>query len=513
MPYIGNIPAEKYAAFNVQYFTTSATATYTLDRAVANELDIRLVINNVIQEPGAGKAYTAAGTTLTLSAATAGSDTMYCVYIGKAVQTVNPGANSVGPTALQDNSVTNAKLADATQGDIIYYAGAGAPAQLSAGTSGFFLKTQGAGANPIWAADNDTVSVVRPNAQPLIINGNIGMWQRSASTVTMSDGYYNVDRFRGEEGTDGTATWSRSTSVPDNTGLPFSLQVDCTGTDSSIGSGQQINVQQTIEAQNLQLLKWGTSDAEKVTLAFWVKSNQTGQHSVSFRKLDNTAYNQPKIYTINSADTWEKKVLVFSALTLSGGGIENDNGDGLQLFWKLAAGSSYQGTADTWTATNQGATAVSGDVNFMSSTSNNWYVTGVQLEVGEYTSATLPPFQHETFANNLQRCQRYYFDTNPSRNGIAALVGAGYNNTTNLQGTIQFPVSMRTAPSLFTVGGTGYWAGESTPFDTFDNLDIYNSSDNRSGIQGNGNVSGTVGVFANIRFRNAAARCAFNAEL
>ena len=152
MPYIGNTPAEKYAAFNVQNFTTSATTSYTLDRAVANELDIRLVINNVIQQPGAGKAYTASGTTLTLSGATTGTDTMYAVYIGKAVQTVTPGANSVGPTALQDNSVTNAKLADATQGDVIYYAAAGAPAQLSAGTSGHFLKTQGAGANPTWAA-------------------------------------------------------------------------------------------------------------------------------------------------------------------------------------------------------------------------------------------------------------------------------------------------------------------------------------------------------------------------
>ena len=72
---------------------------------------------------------------------------------------------------------------------------------------------------------------------------------------------------------------------------------------------------------------------------------------------------------------------------------------------------------------------------------------------------------------------------------------------------------MRTSPSLFTAGGTGYWAAESTPFDTFDNLDIYNSSDNRSGIQGNGNASGTVGVYAMIRFRNTASRCAFDAEL
>ena len=278
---------------------------------------------------------------------------------------------------------------------------------------------------------------LRPNAKPLIINGDMAVWQRSTSTVTMSDGYYNVDRFRGEEGTDGTATWSRSTSVPDNTGLAYSLQVDCTGTDTSIGSGQQTNIQQTIEAQNLQLLKWGTSDAEKVTLAFWVKSNQTGQHSVALRKLDNTQYNQPKTYTISSANTWEKKVLVFSALTLSGGAIANDNGDGLQILWKLSAGSSYQGTADTWTATNQGATAVSGDVNFMSSTDNNFYLTGVQLEVGEYTSSTLPPFQHETFANNLQRCQRYY-----------ERLGSGFNGGTNsaansISGSIAFAVPKR----------------------------------------------------------------------
>ena len=295
---------------------------------------------------------------------------------------------------------------------------------------------------------------LRPNAKPLIINGDMAVWQRSTSTVTMSDGYYNVDRFRGEEGTDGTATWSRSTSVPDNTGLAYSLQVDCTGTDTSIGSGQQTNIQQTIEAQNLQLLKWGTSDAEKVTLAFWVKSNQTGQHSVALRKLDNTAYNQPKTYTISSANTWEKKVLVFSALTLSGGAIANDNGDGLQILWKLSAGSSYQGTADTWTATNQGATAVSGDVNFMSSTDNNFYLTGVQLEVGEYTSSTLPPFQHESYGDNLKRCLRYFYCPNMNGESYTSIgQGNGYNSS-RVDVPVFFPVPMRTAPSVELSGGT-----------------------------------------------------------
>ena len=110
MPYVGNIPAEKYASFEVQHFTTSATTSYTLTHAVANELDIRLVINNVIQQPGASYAYTAAGTTLTLASATTGGDTMYAVYIGKAVQTVNPGTDTVGTAQLVDNSVNEAKL-------------------------------------------------------------------------------------------------------------------------------------------------------------------------------------------------------------------------------------------------------------------------------------------------------------------------------------------------------------------------------------------------------------------
>jgi len=359
---------------------------------------------------------------------------------------------------------------------------------------------------------------LRPNAQALIINGNMNVWQRSTSTVTMSDGYYNVDRFRGEEDTDGTATWSRSTSVPDNTGLPYSLQVDCTGTDSSIGSSQQINIQQTIEAQNLQLLKWGTSDAEKVTLAFWVKSNQTGQHSVSFRKLDNTAYNQPKTYTINSANTWEKKVLVFSALTLSGGAIANDNGDGLQLFWKLSAGSSYQGTADTWTATNQGATAVSGDVNFMSSTDNNWYLTGVQLEVGEYTSSTIPPFQHESYANNLMRCQRYYyFHVSEAENGGAdtTISLTSQYNSSSMKGFISFPTQMRAKPSLKqNTGSNMYRLYESNSNATMTSLTLSGETTyNTAVFTAGSSISVTQGSSGTLQTMDSTAFVAFDAEL
>ena len=111
MAYIGNIPAEKFTSVDIQNFTVSATANYTLDRPVANENEIELFINNVRQHPGSGKAYTASGTALTLSEATAGTDTMYCVYQGKARQTVTPATSSV-TNAMLAGSIENAKLSN-----------------------------------------------------------------------------------------------------------------------------------------------------------------------------------------------------------------------------------------------------------------------------------------------------------------------------------------------------------------------------------------------------------------
>ena len=110
MAYIGNTPAENYASFLTETFTVSATANYTLSHAVTNENDIRLVINGVVQQPGSGKAYTASGTTLTLTSATVSGDVMYAVYLGRALQTVNPPNASVGTAQLADGSVTSAKV-------------------------------------------------------------------------------------------------------------------------------------------------------------------------------------------------------------------------------------------------------------------------------------------------------------------------------------------------------------------------------------------------------------------
>jgi len=106
MAYIGNQPTEAFTTFATQTFSTSATSSYTLDHAVTNENEIALFVNNVRQQPGSGKAYTATGTALTLSANTASTDTMYCVFLGRALQTVNPAAGSVGSSQIAAEMIT-----------------------------------------------------------------------------------------------------------------------------------------------------------------------------------------------------------------------------------------------------------------------------------------------------------------------------------------------------------------------------------------------------------------------
>ena len=108
MAYIGNQPSESFTSFATQEFSTSATTSYTLDHAVTNENEIALFINNVRQQPGSGKAYTASSTTLTLSAATASTDTMYCVFLGRALQTVTPATNSI-TAAMVGNDLISGK--------------------------------------------------------------------------------------------------------------------------------------------------------------------------------------------------------------------------------------------------------------------------------------------------------------------------------------------------------------------------------------------------------------------
>ena len=199
MGYVGNSPAEKYASFAVQHFTTSATTGYTLDHAVTNENDIRLVINNVIQQPGGSYAYTASGTTLTLSAATAGTDTMYCVFLGKAVQTVVPPEASITGAMLSDTAISGQTALGAEPAD----------------TDEFLVSDAGVLKRIDYSYIKPTAQVYR-DAQPIAINGNYEIWQRGTSFTTS---VYTADRWK-QDLSGATATVSRQTFTVGQSDVP-----------------------------------------------------------------------------------------------------------------------------------------------------------------------------------------------------------------------------------------------------------------------------------------------------
>ena len=374
-----------------------------------------------------------------------------------------------------------------------------------------------------------TTNVSRPNAQPLIINGNMNVWQRATSATTTTGAYATVDRYKISEDTDGSYSTQRHTmsnAEKQTTGFDYALQADCTGTDSSIGASQTAEITQKIEAQNCQVLQYGTSNAKNLTLAFWVKSSKTGTYCVAIRKRDSTSYDIPIEYTISSADTWEKKVINISPtagstslITSSGGAIANDNGEGIFVLFALAIGSNFHGTNNTWVAATKVAT--SNQVNWMDSTDNNFYLTGVQLEVGEYSSTTLPPFQHESYGDNLARCQRYFVMIADGRGGSSndeGVIGMGYCHSGNgnyfTAGTL--PVQMRThALSAFTVTGTGnYKAFRENGEDAFDSIAIYSQESNQTySLNCTGNVSATQGTGAQIRLATTIDYVGVDAEL
>ena len=246
------------------------------------------------------------------------------------------------------------------------------------------------------------------NFRNIIINGDMSIAQRGTSTssITGSD-YHTVDRFRTAISSLGTFTQSQSTDVPSGQGFAKSLKMDCTTADASPSASDQLIIQQRIEGQNLQYLKKGTANAESLTLSFWVKSNKTGTYVANILDNDNSRQISNS-YTINTSNTWEKKTLTFAGDTT--GVFGNDNNTSIELNFWLGAGSTYtSGTLQTsWTSTASADLAV-GQVNLADSTSNEWYITGVQLEAG--TSAS--EFEFLPHDVNLERCQRY-FETNMS---------------------------------------------------------------------------------------------------
>jgi hypothetical protein len=303
----------------------------------------------------------------------------------------------------------------------------------------------------------------------ILINGDMSVAQRatSASSIT-GDGYNVVDRFINEMNTAGTWTISQDTDVPTGQGFAKSLKYDCTTANGSLSAGSYGFVGQRLEGQNLQYLKFGTASAESLTLSFWVKSVKTGTYIVEIPNFTSNK-SQSQSYTVDSGSTWEKKTLTFSGDTATT--IANSNARSFNVNFWLVAGTTYtSGTLNTSYNTLSNANRAVGQVNLADSTSNDFWITGVQLEVG----TTASDFEFLPYDVNLNRCLRYYEKNGDS---VAGCYYSGRNDGIS-RGLLQFIVPKRAAPTCtVSVRGNATWDLASVFTVSLYNFDFGRSAD------------------------------------
>ena len=301
------------------------------------------------------------------------------------------------------------------------------------------------------------------------INGDFMIAQRATGATAAGNGTYTtLDRMQTYLGnTDGaytTAQTALSAADQATTGQVFAYDIQCTTADTSIASNAYVMVRQRIEAQFLQSLLYGSSAAKTLTLSFYVKSNLTGTTTGCIIKADSTAQAFLFEYTINSANTWEKKVIKITPPS-NGGTIDNNNGTGFSVQWNLHIGSDYLGGSNlTWDETNS-YYGTTNTLNVLSSTDNDLFLTGVQLEIGDQAT----DFEYLPFDVNLIRCQRYFevmVDGRSAGTGTLSsgdsdedFPGIGSNhNTQYAYMCLKFATTKRgNAPSLLTSNDTNHF--------------------------------------------------------
>ena len=258
---------------------------------------------------------------------------------------------------------------------------------------------------------------------------------------------YRIDRWTHQMASVNSAfSVSQSTDSPD--GFANSYKIDVTTADTSLSAAHAHFFRQKIEGQNLQDFAKGTSSAKQFALSFYVKTNKTGVYTVEMYDIDN---NRAISKTFTVADSnWNRYTIIFPADTT--GAFDNDNGNSLVVQFFLSAGSNYtnNGTFNNsaWGSLSGKSRVSSSNVNFADSTSNNWYITGVQLEVGD----TVTSFEHRNFGDELLRCYRYYYRLKGEDNKTY-MIGMSDNDNVNIYGFFHFPVPMRAVMSTVEQSG------------------------------------------------------------
>ncbi len=279
----------------------------------------------------------------------------------------------------------------------------------------------------------------------VIINGAMDIAQRGTSFAAVADSAFTLDRWRWLQslGT-GVVTITQDTTVPTAAQfggqLDYSLKIDCTTAEGAVAAAEYALLRYTVEGYDFRQLAGQTA-----TLSFWVQAVKTGIYCVSFNSSGSDRSYVAE-YTINSANTWEKKIITLT-FNYSGGTWNYTNAVGVRINFALACGSTYQTTANAWQTGNYNAT--SNQVNGLDNTNNNFYITGVQLEVGSAAST----FDFEPINVTLEKCQRYFeksYDLgSPPGTADAVGVWAFVDPTTQSYFHISYKVRKRaTAPTV-----------------------------------------------------------------
>ena len=279
----------------------------------------------------------------------------------------------------------------------------------------------------------------------LIINGAMAVSQRgTSSTGQGASDLFLVDRFHLNTNGNSAGRFTVTQESDGPSGIPNSLKLACTTADTSIAASERFFIEQRLEGQNLQRMKKGTSDAQAITVSFYVKGNAAATYVLGIYDSDNSRQIGAQFSVTTS---WNRVSVTFPGDT-GGSALDDDNAESLSLRFYLHAGSTYTGGTlqTTWDTAANNEQVGSGTTSIFDSTSRTFFLTGVQMELGEVAT----PFEHRSFADELQKCKRYFQTYNePPARGVTS--GGGTDRM-----AFMLPVTMRAAPSV-TMSGTLNW--------------------------------------------------------
>lgn len=293
-------------------------------------------------------------------------------------------------------------------------------------------------------SQNGAVYSTQPSFRNLIINGDMRIDQRNAgASVSVPSGTpYTLDRWKAFNSTPAVFSVQQNlNSITPPVGFTNYLGVSITSSGTSILT-QTAMIRQQIEGNNITPLAWGTANAKTITISFWVRSSLTGTFGGTLKNGPDASY--PYTYTINSANTWEKKTITISGATSNTW--NTDNSTGIYAQWSLGSGSSVLGTPGAWNYAANLNGAI-GETVIVGTSGATWYITGVQLEVG--TTAT--DFENLQYGTQLALCQRYFYSLGGTAN-YEFMTHGMYVGTTTVLLRAELPVKMRSAPTLGSSG-------------------------------------------------------------